>query len=971
VARLNQALAGRQIILISAPTGCGKTSLVGEWLNHLQFTTIVPIAKPTGIDHLPLENEKVVNRQSKIINRVAWLSLDPADNDPARFLAYSIAALQTAAPGLGQTSLALLNSPQLLAAQADLTPLNRLTPTQPPPPSDFFAPDSPLNPPLVALVNDLAGLSTDIVLVLDDYHVIDSPIIHQMLTFLLDNIPPPLHLVILSRTDPPLPLPHWRARGNLLELHTQDLRFNLDETTTFFNQVMALSLSADDIKTLEVRTEGWVAGLQLAALSLQGREQTHIADFMASFSGSHRYILDYLATEVLQRQPAALQEFLLRTSILDRLCGPLCDTVLEMRDWGLEIRNTISNLKSPISPTSSQKTLEQLEAANLFIIPLDDERRWYRYHHLFAELLRSRLQNHLSSSEIVTLHHRAADWFEQQGLVAEAMRHALTAADAARSARLLEQHARTLISRSEMATLLSWFNHLPAELVRTEAQLSLFQAWALVFTGQLEAAEALLQDAPAHSGEVTAIQGTIAYLRRNMPQAITLYRQALSLLPPDNLFLRGAVALSLGIALSWSGQVIEADPVLAQAAAISQATGNLHVALTALWNQALLALEQGQLGRAAGLCQHALHLASTKNVAGQMSNLPDQVVEHPRSPLPAVGGAYVVLGNISYEQNNLAAAADYFDLGIDLGEQAADLTIVSLGYLGLARVRQAQVNPTAALKLIRQAEQLARQFNSPYWLAQTAAAEARIRLEQGQPEAAQQWAQTTHLNLDTPSDYLHEAEQLTLVRLWLKTPGDKAAKAQRSQAFSRFLDQMLALTERDQRLGRVIELLTLQAVAFYLEGRLEPALTSLTRALSLAEPEGYIRLFVDEDPPMAQLLSILNRRTTPLSQTYLTNLLVALNESKSVLPEADDTSSRAKEALPSSPPLVHHLVEPLSERELALLHLIAEGMSNQEIADKLVVTVGTVKWHLNNIYGKMGVRSRTQAVARGRELGLL
>ncbi len=925
VARLNQGMAQGKLILISAPTGSGKTTLMSEWLHPKKDEFFYPSAL---IPH-PF--------------KVAWLSLDAADNDPVRFLSYCVAALQTVDPKLGQTSLTLLNAPQLLATQADLSPIAALptTPTHPP------ALSSTLMPPLVALVNDMVSLSTDIVFILDDYHVIDSPIVHQMLAFMLDNAPPPLRLVILSRVDPPLALAQLRARGQLLELRPPDLRFNPAETALFLNKVMGLNLTAADLKTLEARTEGWIAGLQLAGLSLQGCEPAQISHFMVSFSGGHRYVLDYLTTEVIQRQPAALQEFLLRTSILDRLCGPLCDILLNSEAHTPEDSGKSNLSPTPLpSPASGQTILEQLEAANLFIIPLDDERRWYRYHHLLTDLLRSRLSDHFSPVEVISLHRRAAAWFEQQGLVAEAMRHALNAADVTHAARLLEQHARSIISRSEMTTLLSWFGELPVQVVHTEAQLPLFQAWALVFTGQLDAVEGLLQQVQHHPGEVTAIRGTVAYFRRDMPQAITLYRQAFELLPENNHFLRGAVALSLGIALSWGGQALEADQVLAQASAISQMTGNLHVTLTALWNQARLALEQGQLRRAAGLGQQALQLVST--------NLPETLAA-PQPP--ALGGVYVILGQISYEQDDLPTATHYLEMGLDLGERGADLTITSLAYLGLARVRQAQANPEGALKAAQQAAQLAHQFNSPYWLAQAAAAQARLWLEQGQLEPAQSWAKTGQLSPTDPLDYLREAEYLTLARLLVKRQEIKEAQT--------LLGRLLEKANEGQRTGRIIELLIIQAAACCQKGDTEAALTCLSQALALAQPEEHIRLFVDEGLPIAKLLTLLNQRSAPLNPAYLKKLLTAFEKAK-----AEGRKGQANSFQPSARSL-QPLVEPLSERELELLQLIAAGMSNQEIAETLVVTVGTVKWHLNNIYGKLGVRSRTQAVARARELGLL
>jgi LuxR family maltose regulon positive regulatory protein len=921
ITRLNQGLEQRKLTLISAPTGSGKTTLMSEWLySKAEVETQsgeygVSSVFPTAYSLLPTPL------------KVAWLSLDRDDNDPVRFLTYVIAALQIIWPDLGETSLNVLHSSRPLPLEAVLT----------------------------ALVNEIATIPTEFVFILDDYHVIETEIIHRALSFLLDNLPAQIHWVIISRVDPSFSLAHLRARGQLLELHAAELRFTPTEAAAFLNQVMGLNLSADDIDTLEARTEGWIAGLQLAALSMQGCEAEDIPSFMAAFGGSHRYILDYLAEEVLQRQPEAIQTFLLQTSILDRMCGPLCDAVIyeneEARRRGGEHKDQQHRLTASSPPRlTGQGMLEWLEQANLFIIPLDDERRWYRYHHLFADLLRNLLQKNVGAQGLAPLHRRAAEWFERQGLPAEAMSHALAAADVERAARLVEQNARTLLSRSEMATLLSWLNALPAELVRSQPQLSLFQAWALTLTGQLDAVEPYLQGVERHEGEMAAIRATVAYFRRDMPQAIALYRQAFEKLPADNSFLRGAVALSLGIAYSWSGQVAEASQALSEASAISQTSGNLHVALTAGWNLAQLYLERGHLRRAIEHCQQALQFA-------------DEQAKQTEALLPpAAGGVYVSLGGLFYEQNDLAAAAHYLEEGIKLGEQGADLAILVIGYLTLARLKLAQVDPEGALKLTRQAEQLAQRYNSPYWVAQAAAAQARLWIAQGQSEEANRWAQAQKLDEADKLDYLGEVETITLARLLV-------AQGKLDQAVV-LLGRLLEATEAGGRMGRVIEILALQALAYQAQGKADQAISILEQALALAEPEGYVRLFLDEGTSMIELLAAVRdrhpsgHRRSAVNQAYIDGLLAAYrkDQEKSLhhLPPVGGS------ALSPQP-----LIEPLSERELEILRLIATGRSNGEIAEALFVTVGTIKWHLNNIYGKLDVRSRTQAVARARELDLI
>lgn len=891
ITRLNRGWTQRRLTLISAPTGYGKSTLIGEWLAQRQWP-------------------------------VAWLSVDQTDNDPARFWSYCIAALQTVQPDLGSTSLDLLHSTQTFLLENILAPL----------------------------VNDIATVPADFVFVLDDYHLVEAPVIHQAMSFLLDNLPPPLHLVILSRSDPFLPLAHLRARGQLLELRAADLRFTPGETAEFLNQVMGLNLSTAEVNTLETRTEGWVAGLQLAALSLQGRDTPDVPGLIAAFSGSNRYILDYLAEAMLQRQPEYIQNFLLQTSILDRLCGPLCDAVLSGGAGEPEVReeNSLSPLP-PCSPVSGQETLEYLERANLFIIPLDDERRWYRYHHLFADLLRSLLQRRLEVGHVATLHRRAADWYEQYGLVADAMSHALAIADAGRAARLVERHAQTLLSRTEMTTLLSWLNALPDEVVRTKPQLSLFEAWALVLTGQLEAVEPRLREVEQDhelTGERAAIRGTAAYFRRDYRQAIELFHQALEYLPPDNLFLRGAVALSLGVAYSWSGDVVNAGQALVEAITTNQAVGNWHVALSAMWNLAQLQVAQGRLQLATELCRQALNLVDV------------QAKETGQPPIPAAGGVYISMGSLLYERNDLEGAERHLLEGIRLSEQGAELGILIVGYSTLAWIKQAQGEGQAALGVLQRAEQFVQgNPDSVYWAAQLADHRAWLWLVQGNIEAAQRWAQHYQPYQGDRLSYLREIGQTTLARLIIaQASAEDSAPGGRLDKAIDLLTSLRHSSLETGRKGHLIEILTLLALAYQVQGNEGQAIEVLGQALSLAEPEDYLRLFLDQGQALVILLR--QEAVRGIASAYVDKLLTAFAESANI--------TQGKPQLPPS-----LLIEPLSERELEILRLMAAGMSNQEIAEKVIVTVGTVKWHLNNIYGKLDVRSRTQALARAREFGLL
>ena len=868
---LNQGL-DRLLTLVIAPAGFGKTTLMSEWLQQL--------SQPA-----------------------AWLSLDEDDNDLTRFLSYFMAALRQIDPHIGR--------------QIESWPQS----------GTIFSPE----PLLTAVVNDMAASSADFGLVLDDYHLIQAQPVHQAVAFLLDHPPPRLHLMITSRTEPPLPLARLRAHGQLVELNGPELRFTTAEAATFLNQVMGLGLSAPDIATLAARTEGWITGLQLAALSLQDRAD--IPGFITTFSGSHRYILDYLAAEVLQQQPAPLQHFLLQTSILDRLTAPLCNAVTGQPD--------------------GQTMLTRLEQANLFIIPLDDERRWYRYHHLFADFLIERLQREVGGSGVAPLHRRAAAWYEQHGLVAEAMGHALAVADVDRAARLVEQRSRTLLRRSELRMVQNWLRQLPEESIQARPRLSLFQAWAMIFTGQLDKLAAQLhrskagvgpesvdrpesvEPEPPIPGELTAIEATIAYFRRDYRRAIELYRQALAQLPAENLFLRSAIAFSLATACNLSGDLSGAGRAFAQGRDLSQAGGNPELALIAGANQAQLHMEQGQLHQAAEIYREALHFSAGYDHFDLTARL------------------QIGLAEVLYEWNDLPAASDYAGQGLANGEQSGEP--VNL----IAGLKSAQGDQQTAWSSVRQAEQAAQQNNLPSWRVRLAACRVRLWLRQGELQQAsheqqQMWFSQAELAFDDSAGYpaeLHRLLRISQARVQLAQARSKdPAGADQLGQVVKLLVELRQELEISGRIGPWLEVLVLQALTHQLQAEIEPAATMLRQALELAEPAGYIRLFLDEGEPMLSLLrQIAASGPTP---AYLDRLLAAFTAEKSIIP-------------PSSfilPPLI----EPLSERELEILQLIAAGLSNRQIADALILTVGSVKWHLNNIYGKLGVGSRTQAVAEAR-----
>jgi len=865
IERLNQGMAYK-LTLISAPAGFGKTTLLSEWIPQSE--------RP-----------------------VCWVSLDPGDNDSTRFWCYLIAALQMLQRQLGENALSLLQSPQQ-------------------PPIEFF---------LNTLLNEIAACPDRFALVLDDYHAIETLALHDAIAYLVDHMPPQMHLVIATRADPPLPLAHWRARGQLTELRASDLRFTPDEAALFLRQVMGLPLTAEQVAALDTRTEGWIAGLQLAALSMRGCQD--ISGFIEAFTGSHRFVLDYLTEQVLQRQAENIQAFLLQTSILDRMNAELCNAIMGRRD--------------------SQAVLEQLEHQNLFLVPLDDDRRWYRYHHLFGDVLRNRLRLH-EPDQVAALHRRASEWYEHHGLMAEAVEHALAAGDIEASARLVGQAAQAMVMRGEMATLQRWVAALPEAVVRSWPGLSLAHAWALTAVGQLDAAEARLQDVERltagdetvqgrqQQGAAAAVRAIIAILRGHDPVVIEQAKLALERLPADDAFLRGLVTWTLGQGYRFAGDAVAAEQALAEASRLNQAAGNLFFAVLAASHQAYMLIEQGQLRRAEEAHRQVLQFAA----------------DRARQLIPATGDSYVRLGEVLREWNDLAGAMDAIARGLELNRSFGLPELIITALIALARTEQGMGDWDQAHAAMREAVQLAESYQVPYLLARATAWQAWLWLAQGDPSTgsgqaaaqARRWAQASGLTIDDELSYAREDEYAILARV-LIAEGEPGPAC-------RLLERLLQQAESGGRMGRAIEVMALQALAHAAQGDRPQAMITLEQALSLAEPEGYVRTFVDEGAPMAALLR--QAASRGIMPDYVGKLLAAFEQGREGFPS------------PPSP-----LVEPLSAREIEVLKLIVAGLSNREIAQHLFVGVGTVKTHISNIYGKLNVHSRTQAIARARELRLL
>lgn len=887
--RLN-AEGDTRLILISAAAGSGKTTLLSEWI-----APSLTLSRRAG-------------------EGIAWLSLDEGDNDPARFWTYVIAALQTRHPSLGAAARSLLASPQPAPAESILTPL----------------------------LNDLTALTDPIVLVLDDYHVIESRAIHDGLTFLLDHLPPQLRVILATRSDPPLPLGRLRARGQLLELRAADLRFTPQEAAEFLNRVMGLGLTPDDLAALEARTEGWIAGLQLAALSLQGRSDAPA--FIRTFTGSHRFVLEYLVEEVLNRQTPDVQAFLLQSAVLDRLCSSLSDTVLERHD--------------------SQAVLQALDKANLFLLPLDDQHEWYRYHHLFAELLRARLQQ-LSPDVIPVLHRRAADWFDEQGYGVEAVKHTLAGHAYERLGDLLEKYTVLLMTRGEMTTLVKWINALPPEVMQRRPYLLISLGWIYTFAGQIEKVEPLLQQAErqlqesallaanadargvgslglaqtpdALRGSMMSMRAFIAGIVGQIDRAVEYAQEADRLLPSDDYISRSIVPYTLGRMYRIRGDMLPAIAKFEELLEVGEHAG-LWTWSVAIYELALTYKLHGRLRKAEALYQEGWRVLDQQGVR----------------QLGAMAKVDCGYSDLFREWNDLDRARELAQAAVDHMQMWRNPQDVTVGYTNLARVLLTCGDLDGTRRACEAAEQVQRQYQLiPVLISNIEQCRVRLWLAEDRLSEALQWAED---HLQRPTDdtlFTREVEALLMAHVFLK-----AGQADRVLPL---LASFASSAETQERTGRLIENLVLQAVVFAAIDEPDRALAALEKALTLAEPEGYVRVFVDEGAALKLLIAdcrvlIAQQPDRARLLNYADRLLEAFSPS---------------EVISSQKSTINNLIKPLSERELDVLRLLAQGLSNTAIADRLVVSVGTVKSHVHHIYGKLGVQSRTQAILRAKELQLL
>jgi LuxR family maltose regulon positive regulatory protein len=890
IERLNRGAAST-LTIVSAPAGFGKTTLLTDWI------ATVPVDQ-----------------------RIAWLSLDPADNDATLFFTYLIAALQTALPGVGGTAQSLLRSPQ-----------------------------PPLDAVLATLLNDLDSIDVDVVVILDDYHLIEAREIQDGVGFLLDHLPAQVHLVLAGRADPALPIARLRARRELVEIRAAELRFTLDEVAAYLNEAMGLALTTGDVAALEGRTEGWIAALQLAALSMQGRPDA--AAFIAGFAGDDRYIVDYLVEEVLARQPVAVRQFLLQTAILDRLSGQLCEAVTGQID--------------------SQDRLAGLERANLFLVPLDDRRHWYRYHQLFADVLQTRLMAEQPGS-IAGLHRRASEWFQRNGEPGQAIAHALAGGDFGAAADLVELSIPVMRRDRREAVVRGWLAQLPDDVVRARPVLAVGYAGALLAVGDLHGVEARLRAVEQSLGGPAKLDPGELVEASLPPGLIVVDHAEFTRLPATVALYRAALALAGGDgsgAIRHAGQALDRGPAgddLNQAAAAGLlglahwAGGDLAAGYT---GYAACMAGLYRAGHVADTFGCAIALADIRIAQGRLSEALQIYREALRradqpgqEPLRGTADMYVGMSEIQLERGDLSAAAEALHSAEQLGEHAGLPQNPYRRRVAMALIEQALGNPAGALELLDQAERL---YVSDFFpnVRPVSALRARLLADQGRADEALGWVTERGLTVDDEPSYLREYEHITLARVLLAR--DAAAPSRPDQAATaRLLEHLLRAAESGGRSGTVIEILVLQAVCRESAGDLAAAELALQRALTLGEPEGYLRIFTEAGQAIAALLGAAAQGSR---SGYVRRLRAAFPSTPSDRPAEPVAEPRAK----------YELIEPLSARELDVLRLLGGDLGGPEIARQLFLSVNTVRTHTKNIYAKLGVNNRRAAVSRGRELNLM
>jgi LuxR family maltose regulon positive regulatory protein len=845
---------------------------------------------------------------------VAWLSLDPADIEPASFWTYVVTALSTAVPGVGSGALELIASSPL--------------------PTELV---------LTTLLNDLAAAPGEVWLVLDDYHLVDSHDVRDGMTLLLERLPPHVHVVLSTRADPDLPLARWRVRGELVEIRAADLRFTSDETITYLNEATGLRLAAGDVEVLEERTEGWIAALQLAALSIRGRDD--VSSFIAQFAGSDRYIVDYLVEEVLAHQPEPVRDFLLHTAILDRLTGPLCDTVTG-RDDGSHMLTT-------------------LQRGNLFLVALDDQRQWYRYHQLFADVLRARLLAE-QPDLVPPLHQRASRWYETHDQAEEAVRHALAAREFDRAAYLMELAVPAIRRDRQEAMMLSWLQTLPDDVVRRSPVLSVFRGALLMISGDLDGVEARLDDAEralaavpddsvppraqrwAETDELRTLPATIAMYRASLAQARgdvagteTHARHALDLAGPTDHLARGGAAGFLGLAAWAQGDVSSALETFTQAVASLHAAGSLVDELSSTVILADMWLAAGRPSTAVRLYQRALPVAQAHG---------DPVAR-------ATADLHVGVSEIDRDAGDLDSAKRHLERAAALWERAPMAESRYRWFVSMGRLADAEGDPRQAITHLDTAERLYRPAFFPD-VRPIAAMKARVWITHGNLSQAADWAQERGVSTTDDASYLSEFDHLTLVRLLIAQHRAIPDTGAIDQAV-RLLGRLHHAAGTSGRAGALIEIRMLQALAQDALGDRPLALESLGQAWDQApEPDGYVRLFLDEGAPMLELLRDAEHRG--LAGDHARRLL---SISTSAEADADDTAPGQRPE-PSTP-------ESLSERELQVLRLLGGELSGPQIARELFVSHNTLRTHTKHIFTKLQVTTRRAAVRRARERGLI